>query len=59
MDATEDKHVVLGVIFLKCISDAFEGLCKRLEQESYADPEDPDEHRVENLFWVPPEARWR
>ncbi|WP_457755885.1 class I SAM-dependent DNA methyltransferase [Thermodesulfatator indicus] len=58
MDAAEYKHVVLGLIFLKYISDAFEEHRKRLEQEPYADPEDPDEYRAANVFWVPPEARW-
>lgn len=60
MDAAEYKHVVLGLIFLKYISDAFEEQHARLEadQESGADPEDPDEYRAQNIFWVPPEARW-
>ena len=60
MDAAEYKHVVLGLIFLKYISDAFEELHTRLEAEQSdgADPEDPDEYRAENVFWVPPEARW-
>ncbi|GIX46029.1 MAG: DNA methyltransferase [Candidatus Tectimicrobiota bacterium] len=60
MDAAEYKHVVLGLIFLKYISDAFEELRARLEaeREQGADPEDPDEYRAENVFWVPPEARW-
>jgi type I restriction enzyme M protein len=58
MDAAEYKHVVLGLIFLKYISDAFEEHRKRLVQEPYADPEDPDEYRAANVFWVPPEARW-
>jgi type I restriction enzyme M protein len=58
MDAAEYKHVVLGLIFLKYISDAFEEHRKRLEQEPYADPEDPEEYRAANVFWVPPEARW-
>jgi hypothetical protein len=58
MDAAEYKHVVLGLIFLKYISDAFEEQRKRLEQEPYADPEDPDEYRAANVFWVPPEGRW-
>ena len=62
MDAAEYKHVVLGLIFLKYISDTFEehhakllagqGDCKG------ADPEDQDEYRAENVFWVPPAARW-
>ena len=60
MDAAEYKHVVLGLIFLKYISDAFEERHVRLvgEKKQGADPEDPDEYRAENIFWVPPEARW-
>lgn len=60
MDAAEYKHVVLGLIFLKYISDAFEEHHARLnaEQDQGADPEDPDEYRALNIFWVPPEARW-
>ena len=60
MDAAEYKHVVLGLIFLKYISDAFEEQHAKLvaEQAQGADPEDPDEYRAENIFWVPPEARW-
>ncbi len=60
MDAAEYKHVVLGLIFLKYISDAFEEQHAKLEaeREQGADPEDPDEYRALNIFWVPPEARW-
>ena len=60
MDAAEYKHVVLGLIFLKYVSDAFGETRARLEAERAegADPEDPDEYRAENVFWVPPEARW-
>jgi type I restriction enzyme M protein len=60
MDAAEYKHVVLGLIFLKYISDAFEEQHTRLQTEiaEGADPEDPDEYRAANIFWVPPEARW-
>ncbi|MGQ9838815.1 MAG: class I SAM-dependent DNA methyltransferase [Cyanobacteriota bacterium] len=60
MDAAEYKHVVLGLIFLKYISDAFEERREQLEAERAegADPEDPDEYRAVNVFWVPPEARW-
>ena len=60
MDAAEYKHVVLGLIFLKYISDAFEEARARLELEQAegADPEDPDEYRAQNIFWVPPAARW-
>jgi type I restriction enzyme M protein len=60
MDAAEYKHVVLGLIFLKYISDAFEEQHAKLvsEKSKGADPEDPDEYRAQNVFWVPPEARW-
>ena len=60
MDAAEYKHVVLGLIFLKYISDAFEEHHAQLKAEKSqgADPEDPDEYRAHNIFWVPPEARW-
>ena len=60
MDAAEYKHVVLGLIFLKYISDAFEEQHAKLvaEQANGADPEDPDEYRAASIFWVPPEARW-
>ncbi len=58
MDAAEYKHVVLGLIFLKYISDAFEERYARLEEEDYADPEDQDEYIADDIFWVPPEARW-
>ena len=60
MDAAEYKHVVLGLVFLKYISDAFEEAHAKLEAErdEGADPEDPDEYRGQSIFWVPPEARW-
>jgi len=60
MDAAEYKHVVLGLIFLKYISDAFEEQHAKLQSERAqgADPEDPDEYRAVNVFWVPKEARW-
>jgi len=60
MDAAEYKHVVLGLIFLKYISDAFEEKHAALlaDKKSGADPEDQDEYRAENIFWVPKEARW-
>ncbi len=60
MDAAEYKHVVLGLIFLKYISDAFEAKHAELASQTAkgADPEDPDEYRAVNIFWVPPEARW-
>lgn len=58
MDASEYKHVVLGLIFLKYISDAFEEIHAEIAQESGADPEDRDEYIARNIFWVPKEARW-
>jgi type I restriction enzyme M protein len=60
MDAAEYKHVVLGLIFLKFISDAFAEVYAKLsaEQAEGADPEDADEYRAVGVFWVPPEARW-
>jgi type I restriction enzyme M protein len=61
MDAAEYKHVVLGLIFLKYISDAFEA--KRAELIALAaegaDSEDPDEYRAENIFWCPKRAAGR
>lgn len=62
MDAAEYKHVVLGLIFLKYISDNFYELYHKLEagEGDYAgaDPDDPFEYRAENVFYVPPQARW-
>ena len=62
MDAAEYKHVVLGLIFLKYISDSFEEQRAKLVagEGDYegANPEDPDEYKAENVFWVPTEARW-
>ena len=58
MDAAEYKHVVLGLIFLKYISDAFLEKHNALKEDPLADPEDKDEYLGENVFWVPPEARW-
>src|SRR5438046_2261155 len=61
MDAAEYKHVVLGLIFLKYISDAFETKHAELESQKAqgAEAEDPDEYRAVSIFWVPPEARWQ
>src|SRR5713226_3951949 len=61
MDAAEYKHVVLGLIFLKYISDAFEAKYAELaaNKAQGADAEDPDEYRAIGIFWVPPEARWQ
>ncbi|MEK6708026.1 MAG: class I SAM-dependent DNA methyltransferase [Pseudomonadota bacterium] len=62
MDAAEYKHVVLGLIFIKYISDAFEEMRAKLiagkGEFAGSDPEDADEYRAENVFWVPKEARW-
>src|SRR5574344_424693 len=60
IDAAEYKHVVLGLIFLKYISDSFEALHQKLEGEisQGADPEDIEEYEAENVFFVPAEARW-
>lgn len=62
IDAAEYKHVVLGLIFLKYISDAFELVFAKLQagegEYAGADPEDKDEYKAENTFFVPPEARW-
>lgn len=68
IDAAEYKHVVLGLIFLKYISDAFTARREKLAEELKADGiegkqaenllEQRDEYTAENVFWVPPEARW-
>ena len=60
MDAAEYKHVVLGIIFLKYVSDAFEERHAQLEAErdGGSDPEDPDFYIGSNVFWVPTDARW-
>lgn len=58
LEPSEYKHVALGLIFLKYISEAFEAQYEKLQAEEYADPEDPEEYLAANVFWVPPEARW-
>lgn len=58
MDAAEYKHVVLGLIFLKYISDAFQERYETLKKEPHADAEDRDEYTADNIFWVPKKARW-
>ena len=62
IDAAEYKHVVLGLIFIKYISDSFEELNKKLlagkGKYKWADPEDRDEYSGENIFWVPKKACW-
>jgi len=61
IDPGEYKHIALGLIFLKYISDAFQERYEQLEAEAkttFADPEDKDEYLADNVFWVPPTARW-
>lgn len=58
LEPSEYKHVALGLIFLKYISEAFEAQYAKLQGEDYADPEDPEEYLAANVFWVPAEARW-
>lgn len=58
MDSAEYKHVVLGLLFLKYVSDAFDEHYETLQNEPYADPEDRDEYVAANIFWVPKAARW-
>jgi type I restriction enzyme M protein len=62
IDAAEYKHIVMGLIFLKYISDAFEELFSKLKsgegEYEGADPEDKDEYKAENVFFVPEKARW-
>ena len=58
MEPSDYKHVALGLIFLKYISDAFEAKRAGLLAEELADAEDPEEYLAENIFWVPKEARW-
>src|SRR5580765_2095579 len=61
MDAAEYKHVALGLIFLKYISDAFEEQYQKLitQKSEGADPEDKNEYTAEKVFYVPPSARWK
>ena len=62
MDAAEYKHIVLGIIFLKYISDSFAELHEKLKKGegefAHANTEDPDEYLAHNVFFVPQEARW-
>ncbi|MEO9652582.1 MAG: class I SAM-dependent DNA methyltransferase, partial [Roseobacter sp.] len=58
LEPSEYKHVVLGLVFLKYISEAFESYHAKLAEDEYADPEDPEEYLAENIFWVPTVARW-
>ncbi len=58
IDAAEYKYVVLGLIFIKYISETFNELYEKLEADEYSDPEERDEYLAENVFFVPPNARW-
>jgi len=58
IDAAEYKYVVLGLIFIKYISETFSELYEKLEADEYSDPEDRDEYLAENIFFVPSNARW-
>ena len=58
MDAAEYKHVVLGLLFLKYISDAFNEVYEALKKDPGSDPEDRDEYTYRRVFWVPKNARW-
>src|ERR1700733_10549218 len=58
LEPSHYKHVALGLIFLKHISNAFEAKRAALLAEDVAAAEDPDEYLAENVFWVPKEARW-
>lgn len=58
MEPSDYKHVALGLIFLKHISDSFEAKHAQLLAEYPEGAEDPDEYTAENIFWVPKEARW-
>nr|WP_254919832.1 type I restriction-modification system subunit M N-terminal domain-containing protein [Pseudomonas aeruginosa] len=58
MEPSDYKHVALGLIFLKYISDAFEAKHKALSAEDAQAAEDKDEYLADNVFWGPKEARW-
>ena len=59
LNAAEYEGVVLGLIFLKYISDKFDEMYQQLKADEYADEEDKDEYTAENVFFVPKEARWQ
>lgn len=59
IDAAEYKNVALGLIFLKYISESFQELYDKLAQDEFSDPEDRDEYKAENIFFVPEQARWK
>jgi len=58
MEPSDYKHVALGLIFLKYISDSFEARHAQLVEDELADEEDPDYYLEKNIFWVPMEVRW-
>ncbi len=58
VEPSEYKHIVLGLIFLKYVSEAFAAHGAKLKTDLLSDPEDPDEYMAANVFWVPAEARW-
>ena len=58
IDAAEYKHIVLGLIFLKYISDSFTAFYEKLKKTKNADPEDRDEYKAEKVFFVPSSSRW-
>ena len=58
MDAGEYKHIALGLLFLRYVSESFQRLHDQLDAEDDADAEDPDEYLAQSVFWVPEEARW-
>jgi type I restriction enzyme M protein len=58
LEPSEYKHVALGLIFLRYISQAFEAQREKLQSEEYADPDDPEEYFAAHVFWVPEDARW-
>lgn len=59
IDAAEYKNVALGLIFLKYISESFQELYDKLSKDEFSDPEDRDEYKAENIFFVPEQARWK
>ena len=58
LEPSEYKHVALGLVFLKYISEAFDIHHAKLLADDLADAEDPEEYLAENIFWVPQESRW-
>lgn len=59
INAADYKDVVLGLVFLKYISESFHELYEKLEKDEFSDPEDRDEYKAENIFFVPEKARWK